>query len=93
MNEIDRHILREARLHFTQTCRWCDERVEQQDPRVSKEMQPMHRECFLREVGGSVGHQQKRCSCYGGTEDDPPGMTKREAAEAAAYMFLRSHRT
>lgn len=42
-----------------------------------------HRECFMREVLGSVGHQDKKCSCYGGTEEDPPGLTRREAAWAA----------
>jgi len=44
---------------------------------------PQHRECFLRGILGSVGHQQGRCACFGGTEEDPPGMSKREAAIAA----------
>ncbi len=48
-----------------------------------------HRECFLRGVVGSVGHQLGRCSCFGGTEDDPPGMTKRAAARAAVALFER----
>lgn len=43
-----------------------------------------HRECHLRMIVGSLGHQMKRCSCYGGTEEDPPNMTRREAAKAAA---------
>lgn len=47
-----------------------------------------HRECMLRNVLGSVGHQRKKCSCYGGTEEDPPGMTKREAARAAVRLFM-----
>lgn len=48
---------------------------------------PIHLDCHLRQIIGSVGHQRKRCSCYGGTEEDPPGMTKRQAAEAAARMW------
>lgn len=48
----------------------------------------IHEECHLRSVFGSVGHQQRRCSCFGGTEEDPPGLTKREAAKAAAAMAL-----
>jgi hypothetical protein len=32
---------------------------------------------------GSVGHQKGTCSCHGGTEEDPPEMTKRQAAVAA----------
>jgi hypothetical protein len=47
-----------------------------------------HRECFLRGVFGSVGHQRHRCSCYGGDEEDPPEMTVREAAFAACKLFL-----
>lgn len=42
-----------------------------------------HEECALRSVLGSVGHLRGTCSCRGGTEEDPPGLTKREAARAA----------
>ena len=48
-----------------------------------------HIECAFRGVGGSVGHILKRCSCYGGTEEDPPGMTKREAAKAALELYRK----
>lgn len=41
----------------------------------------IHRECALRSVMGSWGHLQGRCHCYGGTEEDPPGMSKRESAK------------
>jgi hypothetical protein len=48
-----------------------------------------HRECQLRNVFGSVGHQLKRCTCFGGTDedDDPVGMTPRQAAVAAVELF------
>ena len=42
-----------------------------------------HLECWGRVVLGSVGHQLRVCSCYGGLYEDPPTMTKREAARAA----------
>lgn len=42
-----------------------------------------HRECFFRSIFGSVGHMKKTCPCYGGTEEDPPGMSRRQAALAA----------
>jgi hypothetical protein len=45
-----------------------------------------HAECLLRQIVGSVGHQLGRCTCFGGNEDDPPGMTRREAAKAAADL-------
>lgn len=50
-----------------------------------------HAECILRMVIGSVAHQQRRCSCYGGTaSDDEDGMSQRESARAAAQYF-REH--
>ena len=50
-----------------------------------------HIECMARIVLGSVGHQLQRCHCYGGTEEDPPGMSVREAAKAAYDLGLRIH--
>ena len=50
-----------------------------------------HHECTIRLVAGSLGHQRKKCSCYGGTEEDPEGLSKREAAkEAAAYFYVKN---
>lgn len=49
----------------------------------------MHLECDIRGRVGSLGHLQRRCSCYGGLEEDPAGMSKREAARAAADFYLR----
>jgi hypothetical protein len=46
-----------------------------------------HFECAARAIIGSVGHLQEKCSCYGGTEEDPPGMTPRQAAKAALDYF------
>lgn len=50
-----------------------------------------HRECFLRAIFGSVGHQRGLCICNGGpgVMDDPPGMTAREAARAAVEEWER----
>jgi hypothetical protein len=51
--------------------------------------EPLHLECHMRSSIGSVGHLQRRCSCYGGHEGDPRGMSKREAARAAYWLFLK----
>jgi len=51
---------------------------------------PLHTECLIRMSVGSVAHQQKTCSCFGGTGEDPPTMTTREAAKAAALLFEQS---
>jgi hypothetical protein len=50
----------------------------------------LHYECGMRLVIGSVGHQKKQCVCYGREDEDPPGMTKREAARAALRLFEQS---
>lgn len=46
-----------------------------------------HRECHIRTLVGSVGHLRGKCSCEGGAQEDPPGLSKREAARAAAELF------
>jgi len=50
-----------------------------------------HLECSARAILGSVAHQEGRCSCFveGSAEEDPPGMTKREAARAALGLAKR----
>lgn len=50
---------------------------------------PYHRACFLRGIIGSVAHQLKRCSCYGGADDDDADLTVREAAQAAVDLWER----
>lgn len=73
-------------------CMSCDDPIAAGDDgemrfRVSEDMQPSihpeHKECMLRRVFGSVGHQFKKCCCYGGDYEDPPGLTKHEAALCA----------
>lgn len=72
-------------------CHWCEEPIrgaELATASCNAADQWNHYECGLRSIAGSVGHQRKRCSCYGGTEEDPPGAGRREAARAAAAYFL-----
>jgi hypothetical protein len=67
-------------------CPFCEEPVLPEDaPEMVNGDQPVHRECMIRAVSGSVAHIQKRCMHFipGSTETDPEGMTKREAAKAA----------
>jgi len=46
-----------------------------------------HRECEMRGVIGSVGHQLRQCSCYGGDREDPPELSIRDAARAAVALW------
>ena len=75
-----------------QLCAWCDEPITSADdgyviPHLDADStvteRPFHVECNIRQVVGSVGHQLKLCTCYGGEYEDAPMMTKREAAKAA----------
>jgi len=75
------------------TCPFCREPVllEELDGVRARELadgKHVHSECLMRSIIGSLGHQLGRCSCYGGTEEDPPGLTKRQAARAAWDYFL-----
>jgi hypothetical protein len=51
----------------------------------------LHLECHLRDTVGSVGHIEGRCSCVGGDEEDPPGLSRREAAVAAVAAWERRY--
>jgi len=48
----------------------------------------LHYECGVRVSIGSAAHQLGECSCFGGTREDPPQMSKREAAKLACEAFL-----
>ena len=54
---------------------------------------PVHRECLIRMVVGSIGHQKKQCSCYNKNEaqEDQPGISKRQAAILACNYFESQH--
>lgn len=75
-------------------CAHCDEPIRPGEISVIFRSSPggpydevIHEECRIRIFEGSVGHQQRRCPCYGGRSDDPPGLTKRDAARAAAALW------
>ena len=80
--------------NFDVTCIWCEERVE--DLADLREL-PMlggptssayyHNDCLIRSLVGSVAHQEGRCSCHGGVDEDDPALTRRQAATAAAEYF------
>lgn len=83
-----------------QPCGWCAEPLRPGDeglliPHLSGDRcgpVPYHAECNLRQVLGSVAHQGRRCSCFGGAFEDDPALSKREAARAAIREFERKRR-
>lgn len=82
-------------------CMNCDEPIDAEDQGVLIPTwraenivteDPWHLACHVRGIVGSVGHQLGTCSCrrpLEESEEDPPGMTKREAAEAAFALWGR----
>lgn len=68
-------------------CLWCKEPIQEGDTGTLSRRDPLHYECGLRSAVGSVGHQKRQCSCFGGNQEDPEGMTKRQAAIAAATYW------
>lgn len=88
-----------------QPCGRCDEPIAADDDgvlipyvtRCDTVMQPLHYECNLRQTIGGLNHLLGRCTCCGGTSDpDPPHMTKRQAAKAAATFWTlreQAHRS
>lgn len=79
-----------------EACAWCSEPIAEGDagfmlPLVTESGavdKPYHENCFLRQIVGSVGHLRGVCSCNGGSEEDPPEMTARQAANAAVEYYL-----
>lgn len=71
---------------------WCEEPISEGDRLIESHLR-MHRECAYRAVMGSLAHFQKRCSCSvpGSTENDPPGLTKRQAAMKAWEFGILLH--
>lgn len=66
-------------------CDYCHEPITKLDPPSSHVR--YHRECEIRVFVGSVTHQQKRCRCFGGGEEEPEFDSPREGARAAYRFF------
>lgn len=71
-------------------CRYCEEPILEGDTGTADSLElVLHYECGLRLAIGSVGHMKGLCSCFGGTEEDPPGTRRQAAIAAARYWHLR----
>lgn len=79
-------------------CLWCGEEIVDGDQGIMMSymdtevtLQPMHKNCMIRQTVGSVARIERHCSCFvpGSEEEDPPGMTRREAADAAVEAWER----
>jgi hypothetical protein len=75
-------------------CEHCHEEIVEGDAIISCNNGEVltHHNCGLRGIIGSLAHLEKRCSCFvpGAEETDPPGMTRRQAADAAVDLWRRT---
>ena len=78
-------------------CLYCEEKILCDDAVIPENngKAAMHVNCEMRGVIGSVAHLERRCSCFvpGSTESDPPGMTRREAADAAVTLWRQQEKS
>ena len=75
-------------------CLWCDEAVLPDDLMHSL-LPGYHYACALRMTLGSIGHVHGCCGCYvkdDTAEDDPPGLTRRQAARLVADHVRQQQR-
>jgi hypothetical protein len=71
-------------------CPYCNEEIKPGEPLGIGITPPHHRECLIRAVAGSAGHQLGACHCYLKNSvaiEDPPHLTLREAAKLAYEIF------
>lgn len=80
-------------------CYYCDEEIKETDygfllPHYDEEGvdRVIHLECNLRMGLGSVGHLKGTCSCVGGNEEDPPGSTLHQAAQAVLFYLTMNNK-
>lgn len=67
-------------------CGWCDEELTEAE--MCSHVPGCHHECAVRMVIGSAGHQLGMCACVGGSREDPPEMTRRQAAKLAMAISV-----
>jgi hypothetical protein len=67
------------------TCFYCEEPLDQGGG------SNIHKECAFRMIAGSAAHQLHECTCFGGTREDPPEMSTREAAKLALETYRLLH--
>lgn len=77
------------RLDAGRLCLHCEEPLEGPCFELNGGRDYMHRECMIRGVSGSVGHQMGECSCFGKVDTSEDGLTKREAARKAALLIAK----
>lgn len=84
-----------SRVHrpIGKPCAYCDDPIGPDDEGLllAGSNNPWHHECLIRQVVGSVAHQTQTCSCYGGSGEDDPGISKHEAALRAVFYWRLCH--
>lgn len=75
-------------------CLGCDESIEEGDAGITMpyltandgvSMGAYHIECHLRSILGGRAHQEKRCSCFGGTDHD--GYSREDSKAVLEFIL------
>jgi hypothetical protein len=82
-------------------CYWCDEPFAEGDRGLLRAVlreaggtwEPIHAECELRQLMGSVNHLEGRCRCNGVEGTPYPGTGREEAHAVVAYVNALRART
>jgi hypothetical protein len=72
-------------------CFHCDEPILEDERSPLFPDTAVHHECGFRMVTGSAAHQLGECTCYGGSREDPAGMSKRDAARLSLETYRMLH--
>lgn len=73
------------------TCEYCDEPILPTDWKAPVKSAHLHGECAFRMVSGCVEHGRGGQMVCDGTCRDDPGLTRRQAAQAAFDEYRKLH--
>lgn len=72
-------------------CRLCKEAIAPGDRTETRDFidsrEAVHFECSARMALGSLAHVTGTCSCYGGENEETPGLTRRQEAKQVLEFF------
>jgi len=104
MEPSDDHQVIQVPTPVGQLCTWCQTAIAEGDrglfhavahineSGIHGSAEPIHVECHLRMILGSINHLTNRCSCHGHTEDPAPGNDREEALALLDHInTMRAH--
>jgi hypothetical protein len=93
--EVQECFCKHCHHYHVRTCLYCDEQINKGAefrtiPHLGENgssTEQVHEECFVRMFAGSAAHQRRQCSCFGGSDHEERGLSRRESALKAYAVF------